>query len=215
MGKVQLYSYFRSSASYRVRIALHLKEVDFEYHPVHLLNDGGEQYKESYSQLNPSREVPTLIHNDVTLAQSMAILFYLDDQFPNPTLFPQESVARAQVIQLCECVNAGIQPIQNLKVLKKIGEQFELSQDQKNEWVRYWIERGFQGLEKLLEQHSGRYAYGDQITAADLFLVPQIFNARRFSVDMAPFPNLVKVEKNTKTLAAFEKAHPSQQPDSQ
>lgn len=210
---VQLYSYFRSSAAYRVRIALNLKAIPFEYKEVHLVKDGGEHLKEEYRKINPMAEVPTLVHNGKALGQSMAILQYLDDQWPNPKLFPAEAYEKARVIQVCEAINSGIHPIQNLRVLNYLTQNLNLSQQQKTQWAAHWIQTGFEKLEDLLAPLSGSHCLGGQLTAADLFLVPQMYNARRFNVDLTPFPTLRRIEENCLKLEAFQKAKPEAQPD--
>lgn len=207
-----LYSYFRSSSAYRVRIALHLKEIDFEYRPVHLVKDGGEQYLDEFKQLNPKSEVPFLIHDQVQLTQSMAILHYLDKVKASPGLFPKDSYEKC--IELCELINAGIQPIQNLKVLQQLSQRFGATQEQKEEWIRYWISEGFRALEVHLQQTSGQYCLGDEVSAVDLLLVPQAYNAKRYRLDLGLFPLIQKIEKRCQLLQAFHKAHPDQQPDS-
>lgn len=213
MADVQLYSYFRSSASFRVRIALHLKKIAFDYIPVHLLKNGGEQLKPEYRALNPSGHVPCLVHNDFALGESMAILNYLDHHWPQPVLFPQDPQDRARVIQLCEMINSGIQPLQNLKVLNELEKRFGLDQSQRNEWVVHWIQKGFEGFEQLLQKTAGQFCFGDNVTAADLYLVPQMVAAQRFKVDLNPFPNIRRIDAECNRLEAFKKAAPSAQPD--
>lgn len=213
-----LYSYFRSSASYRVRIALQHKSVAYDYVPVHLLADGGQQFTASYRSLNPMSELPSLVVRgadgaEVALAQSVAILEYLEETVPEPALLPRDPVARARVRQLVESVNSSIQPVQNLKVLKKLGADFGLDRDGQAGWARYWIERGFTGLEALLARVAGAHAFGDAVTLADVVLVPQVYNARRFGCDMAPFPEIARVAAAAEALPAFRTAHPDAQPD--
>lgn len=208
-----LYSYFRSSATYRVRIALHLKAIEFDYRPIHLLKEGGQQNKNEFKRLNPMGQVPCLVDGDFTLSQSMAILMYLDQKYPSPRLFPKEPKELAVVVQVCEIVNSGIHPIQNLKVMQYIDEKFSVGQEGKAAWAAHWIQSGFEGLEKTLETCSGEYSVGDRLTAADLFIVPQVFNAHRFKVDMNQFPLISKIEKKCLALDAFRKSAPEQQAD--
>lgn len=215
MTSVKLYSYFRSSASYRVRIALYWKSIEFEYIPVHLLNEGGQQKQPEFKKLNPLGEVPCLVHGDKVLGQSMAILQYLDSVWPDPSLFPKDPFAKAKVIQLCEVVNCGIHPLQNLKVLQEIVGRWGVTPEGKVDWAAHWIRQGFVGLESLLIETAGRHAFGDTLTAADLFIVPQVFNARRFQVDMSSFPTIEKVEKEALQLEAFRRSLPSAQPDAE
>lgn len=214
-----LYSYFRSSASWRVRAALHLKGLDFAYVPVHLLEGGGQQFSAAYRALNPLSELPCLVVHgeagapDVALGQSVAILEYLEEVHPRPALLPRDPVDRARVRQLVEAVNSSIQPVQNLRVLKKLGADHGFDQGATAAWGRYWIERGFDGLERLLERTAGRHAFGDTVTLADVALVPQVFNARRFSCDLARFPIIARVAGAAEALAPFARARPEAQPD--
>jgi maleylacetoacetate isomerase len=212
MADFVLYSYFRSSASYRVRIALNLKGLAYEYKAVHLLNDGGEQHKPEYLALNPARQVPTLVHGRHVIAQSMAILEYLDGVHPSPRLFPQDPYKKAQVIQFCENINCT-QPLQNLATTQYLSSAFHATEGQKQAWIHFWLGRGFEATEKMLEKNAGTYCCGGEVTAADCFLVPQVFAARRFNVDLTPYPNVLRVHAALEELAAFEKAHPTRQPD--
>lgn len=213
MTPITLYSYFRSSASYRVRIALNLKNIPFEYKAVHLVKDGGQQLFDDFKALNPMAQIPCLKTSEgVFINQSMAILTYLDEIAPNPQLFPQESLKKAHVIEVCEIINSGIHPVQNLKVLKFVTQEQKF---EKAEWAHYWIQEGFFGLEKRLSSISGDYCFGNVLTAADLFLVPQVYNARRFNVDLQQFPIIQKIEANCLKLEAFQKASPETQPDTE
>lgn len=210
-----LYSYFRSSSSFRVRIALNLKGLQYEIKPVHLIKGGGEQHSIEYKKINPLGEVPCLIHDEKAIGQSMAIIEYIDQIFfdEGTRLFPKDPVHAAYVRQICESINSGIQPIQNLKVLQKIEKDFGANQDVKNSWAKHWITEGFIGLEKILEKHSGKFTFGNDVTAADCFLVPQVFNAKRFSVDMLPFKKIQKAFDACMSLPAFTKASPENQQD--
>jgi len=208
-----LYSYFRSSASHRVRIALTLKGIDYEYRAVHLLNNGGEQHTDDYRRLNPSREVPTLIHDGHTIGQSMAIIDYLDHVKPEPRLFPEDAKRRALVVQACEIVNSGIQPVTNLRVLQRLGQQFKADQQMINEWVMHWLSYGFEALENFLKPHAGKYAFGDEVSAADCYLIPQCWGADRYKFSLEPYPTLLKIRQNCEALEAFKKAAPTVQPD--
>jgi maleylacetoacetate isomerase len=217
MKEFALYSYFRSSASYRVRIALGLKGIDYEYRAVHLLNNGGEQLKAEYALINPSHEVPTLIHKkdgqEFAVGQSVAIVDYLDRVAPLPPLFPQDPAERAKVLQVCEIVNSGIQPLHNLRVLKLLSTKFGADENQKNDWTRHWLVYGLNALEKILFTTARDFCFGNQPNAADCFLIPNLANADRFQVDLAPYPTLRKIRENCEKLPAFVNAHPTNVPD--
>jgi maleylacetoacetate isomerase len=208
-----LYSYFRSSCAYRVRIALNLKATPYTLVPIHLLKDGGIQHSERYKLLNPSRQVPTLADGDAIIGQSMAILEYIEEKFPHPPLLPKASTDRAIVRQMCEVVNSGIQPFQNLSAMQFLERELKLSVDDRQKWTNEWINRGLQSLEDLLQLHSGKYCFGDQITLADCLLVPQIFSSLRFKVDISPFRKCVEVNDRCLKLTDFLKASPERQPD--
>ncbi len=213
MSSVTLYSYFRSSSSFRVRIALNLKGVKYDIKPVHLLKDGGEQKKDDYKRLNPMGEVPCLVHDEKYLAQSMAIIEYIDQAFPGHALFPPVPFDGAEVRQICETVNSGIQPIQNLKVLQKIQKDFGADEETKNKWAHYWIQDGFVALEKILKSVAGTYSHKNKLSAADCFVIPQVFNAKRFNVDMTQFPTIQKIFDSCMSVPAFVNAAPESQPD--
>ena len=210
---LSLRSYWRSSCSWRVRIALHLKGLDFETIPVHLVEGGGQQHSEQHRALNPMRELPVLLVGDDPLGQSMAILEYLEETHPTPALLPTSPLDRARVRQMAEVINSGIQPIQNLRVMQKLGRDFELPKEQQLKWSRDWIDFGFQALHQLVTQYGGTFAFGDTMTLADLCLIPQLYNARRFQVDLANYPRLTAIEAVCAEHPAFVAAHPSNQPD--
>ena len=210
---LKLYSYFRSSASYRVRIALHYKGLPFEYIPVHLVK--AEQRSDEYVKINPMKHVPALMHDGFLVAESVAIVQYLDEIFPDKPLLPKTPRDKAVVMQIVELLNSGIQPLQNLKVMQFLENQMRLSKDQTDEFVRHWISEGMKGLEKLLERTAGTHAFGGSITAADAFLVPQVFACKRFNVDVNEFPNVARVNANALKLDSFQNAHPEKQPDYQ
>ena len=213
MTELTLYNYFRSSTSYRVRIALHYKNLNFTYKPVHLINDGGEQHKSAYKNLNPMSEVPTLIHEGLPLSQSMAIIEYLDEVFPHPGLFPREAQKRARLRQFCENINSFMHPLTNLKVLQYLEVKHGYTQVNKEEWVTVWSKKGFEATENFLKKTAGRFCFGDEVTAADLFLIPQIFSAQRFKLDLSPYPLAMKINENCLSLDYFKKAHPYRQVD--
>jgi maleylacetoacetate isomerase len=212
MSDLVLYNYFRSSASYRVRIGLYLKQIPFEYKAVHLLNNGGEQNAPGYKAMNPAGEVPTLVHKTHTLSQSMAILQYLDETFPQHLLFPRDSYLKAKVIQFCEGINCT-QPYQNLRTLQFLEREFKFTEAQKNTWLQEWLGRNFEASERILEQSAGKFCFGDHVTAAEAFLIPQLFTAKRFNVDTSKYTMITRVQQTCEALEAFQKAHPLNQPD--
>ncbi|RLN43811.1 hypothetical protein BBO99_00004988 [Phytophthora kernoviae] len=210
-----LYSYWRSSCSWRVRIALEWKGIEYEYRAIHLVADGGKQFKDSYKAINPNQRVPTLVVNDHAIPQSSAILEFLEETHSDKPLLPRDSFNRAQIRNLCALIGSDIQPIQNLMVQQKAMEDFPEDQRaaKKMAWGRFWVERGFDALEQELAKTAGTYCFGDEITLADLYLVPQIYNANRVDVDMAKYPTIVRIAAGLEAVPAFQKAHPSKQPD--
>lgn len=213
--KLKLYGYFRSSASYRVRIAMNLKELTYEQQSIHLSRDGGEQHAESFRALNPQRLVPVLDDGAVKLSQSLAILEYLEELYPDTPLMPADSYGRARVRQLMQLIACDIHPLNNLRVLNYLTGTLALTEQQKLEWIRNWVELGFEALEHQLAADSGgaSFCHGNTPTLADCCLIPQIFNARRFDVDMSAYPTLVAIEKACQQLPAFQNAEPARQPD--
>ncbi|SAL13714.1 maleylacetoacetate isomerase [Caballeronia humi] len=214
---MKLYSYFRSSAAYRVRIALNLKGLDYEYAPVHLLRDGGQQLKPEYRELNPDGIVPTLIDGDNVLNQSLAIIEYLEETHPEPPLLPRAPVDRAFVRSIALQVACEIHPLDNLRVLKYLKHQVKTPDDVKDAWYAHWVEAGFESLEKRLapDRRVGALCFGDTPTVADLCLVPQVFNARRFKIDMSRFPTIERIADHAGQIDAFQRAAPAQQPDAE
>ena len=208
-----LRGYWRSSSSWRVRIALNWKGLAYENLPVHLVADGGQQHSEDHRAVNPMREVPVLLVDDEPLAQSVAILEYLEETQPTPPLLPKEPLARARVRQMTEIINSGIQPIQNLRVMQRLGREFDLEKPQQQTWSRGWIDFGFVALAELVDRHGGDYCFGNQVSFADLCLVPQLYNARRFNVDLSAYPRLLEIEERASSLPAFLAAQPDRQPD--
>lgn len=210
---MKLYSYWRSSSSWRVRIALNVKELKHEIVPVHLLHDGGQQRSANFTRLNPLKEVPALELEEggqpAVLTQSMAIIEYLEEAYPMPALLPQPPMLRAKVRQLAEMINSGTQPLQNLVILQAI-EQLGGS---KEAWAKQWIARGLTAVEAVAQGTAGRFLVGDSVTLADLFLVPQLYGARRFNVDLAAYPRLTQVEAALNALPAFAAAHADKQVD--
>jgi len=214
---LKLYSYFRSSAAFRVRIALALKGLPFEYVPVHLLKDGGQQLSEQYRALNANALVPTLLDDDHALSQSMAIVEYLDETHPEPALLPGTALDRAYVRAVAQSIACEIHPLNNLRVLKYLKHTLGVSEEAKDAWYRHWIEIGFAGLEATLtrEGKAGRFCLGDAPTLADICLVPQVFNAQRFQVDLDPYPTIVRIFEACMELPAFQQAAPKAQPDAE
>ncbi len=212
-NEILLYNYFRSSASYRVRIALHFKNVPFKYMPIHLVKNGGEQYSAEYKKLNPQSTVPCLVRNGLPLSQSMAIIQYLEDVCPDPRLFPTDPYEKALVIQICEAINSGLQPLQNLSVLNKIESQFKAANEDKNLWVQHWSQLVLTSVEEILKKTAGQYAFGDELTAADCFIVPQIFSAKRFNVDFNSYETIKRVYAQALEHPAVQMAAPEKQPD--
>lgn len=211
---MKLYNYFRSSASYRVRIALHLKGLAFEYVPVHLVNAGGEQHKSDYKNLNPMAQVPTLVHDGQALSQSVAIIDYLDSIKFSPRLFPAEPYSRARILQFCEIFNSGIQPLQNLNVTNYLDKVIGVTEAKRNEWVVHFISLGLDAAEAMVAKTGGSFCFGGEVSAAECFLIPQLFASRRFNVPLDKYPNLMRIEANCLKLDAFKKAHPTAQMDS-
>ena len=211
----KLYNYYRSSASFRVRAALNLKGLQYDYIPIHLLKNGGEQKHPEYLRKNPMGQVPCLEHNGRFISQSMAILMYLDELYPKPLLFPQDIFEKTKVLEVCEAINSGIQPLHNTAVSVQLEKQFGAGPEARVEWMKFWIEKGLTALEKTLESTAGTYCFGGQLTAADLFLVPQLFSTRRFigNDSTEKYTLLSQIEKNCMNLEAFRRAEPSVQPD--
>jgi maleylpyruvate isomerase len=209
----RLYTYFRSSAAFRTRIALNLKGIETEYSFVRLLDD--EQHAQSYSRLNPQELIPTLVRDGRSVGQSLAIIEYLDEIKPEPPFLPKEPLARARVRQVAYAIASDIHPLNNLRVLNYLRTSFGCAEDTVVAWQRHWITLGFDALEALLSasHETGRFCHGDTPTLADICLVPQLANARRAKMDPAAWPTLHRIEQTALALPAFEKALPQNQPD--
>jgi maleylpyruvate isomerase len=211
---VKLYGYFRSSAAYRVRIALNLKKVPHEMSSVHLTRNGGWQWSEDYRAINPQKRVPALaLSTGEVLIQSLAIIEYLDEVFPEPPLLPADAIERARVRAVAQIIACDIHPVNNLVVLNYLRDSLKHDQAAVDEWYRHWVMQGFDALEALIRP--GPYAFGAHLTLADICLVPQVFNARRFKIEMAKYPKIAAVDAACLTLPAFDKARPENQPDAE
>ena len=214
MNRLRLYSYWRSSASHRVRIALQLKGLDYEYVPVHLAAGGGEQYSAAYRALNPQSRVPALETADGVLTQSMAIMEWLEETYPEPPLLPRTPAARARVRSMAQLMVADVQPLQNTSVTRYLEEQLHQDKAAIEGWRRHWVARGLSALEEMLSADPpGDYCFGPQPTIADVCLLPQCASARRFGLDTADWPRIARIEKACNANAAFQRAAPASQPD--
>ena len=214
---MKLYSYFRSSAAYRVRIALNLKSLPYDYAPVHLLRDGGEQLKPAYRSLNPDAILPTLVDGDNVLQQSLAIIEYLEETHPEPPLLPGTPAERAYVRSVALQVACEIHPLNNLRVLKYLKHTLCVDDDAKDAWYKHWVEAGFATLDAHLagDSRTGKLCFGDTPTLADACLIPQVFNAQRFKVDTAKFPTIQRIYEHAMQIDAFARAAPGVQPDAE
>jgi len=218
---MKLYSYFRSSASYRVRIALNLKGLPYEVVPVHLLRNGGEQFSPEYRKLNPDALVPALVDEvdgeERALTQSLAIIEYLDERHPSPPLLPHDPLDRAHVRGIALSIACDIHPINNLRVLRYLVRNLKVSEDDKNAWYRHWCEQGLAALETTLsrDNRTGRFCYGDTPTLADCCLVPQIANAQRLNCDLSSMPTVMLINEACLAMEAFANAAPAKQPDAE
>ncbi|KAK2826114.1 hypothetical protein Q5P01_020328 [Channa striata] len=206
LTKPVLHGYFRSSCSWRVRIAFALKGIQYDQVPVNLIRDGGQQCTDQYRKLNPMQQVPAVEIDGVTLSQSLAVIQYIDETRPGPRLLPGDPIKRAQVRMISDLIASGIQPLQNLHVLQKIGEE-------KVQWAQHFIDRGFKALEPILRETAGKYCVGDEISMADICLVPQVYNAERFKVDVSQYPTIKRLNQTLLEIDAFKVSHPSCQPD--
>ncbi|WP_082163790.1 MULTISPECIES: maleylacetoacetate isomerase [Burkholderia] len=214
---MKLFSYFRSSASYRVRIALALKGIPYQYAAVHLLKGGGQQHSTVYRDLNPDGVVPTLHDGSQVLTQSLAIIEYLDEVHPAPALLPETAEDRAYVRSVALQVACDIHPVNNLRVLQYLSKTIGLSDEQKTNWYRHWIDVGFQSLEKKLQtdHRVGDFVMGDAPTIGDVCLIPQVWNAQRFEIPLNEYPTISRIAENAMQIHAFSRADPKNQPDSE
>ncbi len=212
---MRLYGYFRSSAAYRVRIALNLKGVDYELVPLHLQKN--EHLSADYARLNPQKLLPALQVGDQVITQSLAIIDYLDETYPEPALLPKDPVLRAQVRAMALSIACDIHPVNNLRVLRYLTHELGLSEERKNAWYNHWIVTGLGAVEQMLlnSPHTGAFCFGDRPGLADLCLVPQVANGRRFNCDLSGCPTVVRIADHCATLDAFARAAPDQQPDAE
>ena len=214
---MKLYGFYRSSASYRTRIALNLKGLEYEYASINFLKD--EAAGEAYRRINPQGIVPALqdddVDNGIIVPQSIAICEYLEERFPTPPILPRDPVGRARVRAITLNIACEIHPLANRRTQVYLGDRFKLSEDDLGEWCRHWIGLNFAAIEEMLKNSgaTGRFCHGDAPTMADIFLVPQIFNANRVKLDMAPYPIIRRINDECLKLEAFAAAHPARQPD--
>ncbi|MGN6513365.1 MAG: maleylacetoacetate isomerase [Lysobacteraceae bacterium] len=210
-----LFSYWRSSAAYRVRIGLNLKGLRYELMPVHLLRDGGEQHSEAFREANPQQLVPVLQHGQRMLRQSLAILEYLDEIWPEPPLLPAVARDRQRVRALAQVIACDVHPLNNLRVLQYFERDWGVPQAERDVWVKHWMAEGFAAFEALLDDHpsTGVFCEGDMPGIADCCLVPQLYNARRFGMDLSHYPTMLRIEQACLALPAFDAARPERQPD--
>jgi maleylpyruvate isomerase len=207
---LKLYDYFRSSASFRVRIALNLKKLNYEAVPIHLVNDGGEQFSASYLSINPQSLVPALDDNGDILTQSLAIIEYLDEIHPEPALLPKNPLDKARVRAFALTIAADIHPLNNLRVLKYLVNEFAMTDEQKLKWYHHWLDKGLSALERQVNVNgtASVFCFGATPSLADICLVPQIYNAKRFNLDLTPYPTLRRIDETCQKHDAFIHARP-------
>ncbi len=212
---LRLYSYWRSSAAYRVRIAINLKGLPYELVPVDLTKGGGEQHSEAFSEVNPQELVPVLTDGGRVIRQSMAIIEYLEEMYEGASLLPGTARERARARGLAQLVACDIHPLNNTRVLKYLENEDGMPQIERERWIRHWITLGFDALEKILidSPSTGDFCEGDVPSIADCCLVPQIYNAQRWTIDLSPWPTIRRIHATCMALPAFEKARPENQPD--
>jgi maleylacetoacetate isomerase len=214
---MKLYTFFRSSASYRVRIALNLKGLSYEQAPIHLRRGGGEQLGAAYKLINPQALVPALEDNGRIFTQSLAIIEYLEEKYPKPPLLPADPGDKAFVRSMAMVIACEVHPIQNLRVLNYVKKEYSQSDEQVNRWAQHWIDLGLSALEQMIlaQPHRGKFCFGDTPTVADICLVPQLGNARRYGCELSKYPAVLDIEKSCTALAAFANAAPEKQPDAE
>ncbi len=208
---IQLYSYWRSTAAYRVRIALALKGIEHEIVTVDLVKDGGEQHSADYQRLNPSELVPTLVDDKKTITQSAAIIEYIEECYGGIKLLPEEAAQRGQVRALAQIIACDIHPLNNLRVLQYLKGEMEQPQPAVDRWYKHWVEKGFSAIEQQLKASSGDYCFSNQLSLADVFLIPQVYNANRFKVPLDNFPRIREINNRCLQLREFQVASPENQ----
>ena len=212
---MKLYSYWRSTAAYRVRIALNLKGIDYEYIPVNLVKDGGEQHQADYRDKNPQGLVPLLECDEGRIQQSMAIIRYLEQKFPSPTLYSEDNYLSAQIEAMAHSICCDIHPLNNLRVMQYLKAEMGQTQDEVMVWYKHWLKQGFDAIEIALNQQQSEFALTDYPSLADICMVAQVYNARRFNFAMDEYPNIVKIERRCLEIRAFKQASPENQIDAQ
>jgi maleylacetoacetate isomerase len=212
---LSLYGYWRSSAAYRVRIALHLKGLAYAQKPVHLLNDGGEQRAPAFREINPQALIPVLMDGERAIRQSLAIIEYLDESFPAMPLLPAMARDRARVRGLAQLIACDVHPLANLRVQQYLERELGVDQPQREAWSRHWISQGLAAYEALVHDNpsTGEFSEGEIPTLADCCLIPQLYNARRMQMDLSVYPTLLRIEANCLALPGFQQAAPERQPD--
>lgn len=214
---MKLFTYFRSSAAYRVRIALNLKGLPYETVPVHLLRDGGQQNQAQYREKSPLGIVPALQMEDGILTQSLAIIDWLDETYPQVPLLPADAAGRARVRAIAQTIACDIHPLNNLRVLNYLTKNLQISEEQKNEWYRHWVNQGLAAIEKLLacDLRTGTFCHGETPGMADCCLIPQVFNARRFNCPLEELPTIQRIVAACESMEAFQSASPARQADAE
>ena len=208
-----LYGYWRSSAAYRVRIAINYKQLTAEHIAVNLINNGGEHHQKTYTKLNPQRLVPTLKDDNLVLTQSLAIIEYLNDKYPQHSLLPENINDKAIVRSMAQAIACDIHPLNNLRVLTFLNSSLEISKEQRSLWYRHWILEGFNAFEQMLEKYSGQFCFQNDFSLADVCLIPQVYNAKRFDIPLNNYPNIMRISDACDTLTWVKKSSPETQMD--
>jgi len=214
MQALTLYTYFRSSAAFRVRIALNLKGLAYESKYIHLLKDGGQEKSAEYEQINPQKLVPSLMDGDQVITQSLAIIEYLNEKYPEPSLLPEDLIVRAQVRAMALSIACDIHPLNNLRVTQYLDKALGVDENDRKKWIQHWVAEGFAAIEnQLKKQDSSDYCFGNRVTMADLCLIPQVYNALRFDCDMTSYPRINRIYRQCMKQPEFVTASPEQQAD--